>query len=185
MLVSEGKISWWGEIPPQANCSVLNAEGLIVCPGFIDCHCHLRQPGFEDKETIATGTQAAVKGGLNPVRAHAERLPFGDDCFDCILVVDALHHFCGQKEALTDLVRVLKPGGRLVVEEPDISRPIVKLIAWLEKLVLMGSRFLTSDRIERMLQDLGMETHVESDGRFIFWVQAQKTDAWRNLHDKM
>jgi demethylmenaquinone methyltransferase/2-methoxy-6-polyprenyl-1,4-benzoquinol methylase len=118
--------------------------------------------------------QAADKGGLNPVRAHAERLPFDDDRFDRILVVDALHHFCSQKEALTDLVRVLKPGGSLVIEEPDVTRPIVKLVALMERLALMGSRFLTSLHIVRILNDLGMVTHVENDGRFIFWVQAYK-----------
>ena len=120
--------------------------------------------------------QAADAGGLNPVRAHAESLPFDDDSFDRILVVDALHHFCNQQEALTDLVRVLKPGGRLVIEEPDVTRTIVKLIALMEKLALMGSRFLTSHRIERNLHDLGMVTHVEDDGRYIFCVQATKPD---------
>jgi dihydroorotase len=46
---------------------VLNAEGMVVCPGFIDIHCHLRQPGFEEKETIATGTRAAAKGGFTTI----------------------------------------------------------------------------------------------------------------------
>jgi len=40
---------------------------MVVCPGFIDLHCHLRQPGFEEKETIATGTCAAAKGGFTTV----------------------------------------------------------------------------------------------------------------------
>ena len=67
LLIREGKIVWRGEIPPQADYHVLHAEGLIVCPGFIDFHCHLRQPGFEEKETIATGTQAAARGGFTTV----------------------------------------------------------------------------------------------------------------------
>ncbi|MFC1915691.1 dihydroorotase [Chloroflexota bacterium] len=67
LLVSEGKITWQGENPPQADYNVLRAEGLIVCPGFIDLHCHLRQPGFEEKETIASGTQAAARGGFTTV----------------------------------------------------------------------------------------------------------------------
>ena len=46
---------------------VLNAGGMVVCPGFIDLHCHLRQPGFEEKETIATGTVAATRGGFTTV----------------------------------------------------------------------------------------------------------------------
>jgi len=49
---------------PDSDCEVINAEGMIVCPGFIDFHCHLRQPGFEEKETIASGSRAAAKGGF-------------------------------------------------------------------------------------------------------------------------
>jgi len=45
----------------------LDASGLIVCPGFVDLHCHLREPGFEEKETIATGTKAAAAGGFTTV----------------------------------------------------------------------------------------------------------------------
>ena len=70
ILVSDGKIAWLGKgeaIPSQADYDVLLAEGLIVCPGFVDLHCHLRQPGFEDKETIATGAQAAARGGFTTV----------------------------------------------------------------------------------------------------------------------
>ena len=70
LLITEGKISWVGrgkESPPQADCDVIDAQGLIVCPGFIDLHCHLRQPGFEEKETIASGTAAAARGGFTTV----------------------------------------------------------------------------------------------------------------------
>jgi len=70
LLIAEGKISWLGKgkaPPPQLDCNILHAEGLIVCPGLIDLHCHLRQPGFEEKETIATGTLAAARGGFTTV----------------------------------------------------------------------------------------------------------------------
>ncbi|HUT68884.1 MAG TPA: dihydroorotase [Dehalococcoidales bacterium] len=68
LLIKEGKIAWMGDgTPPEADYSVLDAEGLIVCPGFIDLHCHLRQPGDEEKETIATGTAAAARGGFTTV----------------------------------------------------------------------------------------------------------------------
>jgi len=45
----------------------INATGLIVCPGFVDVHVHFREPGFEYKETIATGSAAAVVGGFTSV----------------------------------------------------------------------------------------------------------------------
>ncbi|MFQ5997040.1 MAG: dihydroorotase [Dehalococcoidales bacterium] len=67
LLISEGKITRRGEISPKADYDVLHAAGLIVCPGFIDCHCHLREPGFEAKETIASGTRAAARGGFTTV----------------------------------------------------------------------------------------------------------------------
>lgn len=46
---------------------VLDASGLIIAPGFIDLHCHLREPGEDFKETIETGTRAAARGGFTAV----------------------------------------------------------------------------------------------------------------------
>jgi dihydroorotase len=70
LLISNDEISWLGRgetPPPQPGYDTLHAEGLIVCPGFVDLHCHLRQPGFEEKETIASGTKAAARGGFTTV----------------------------------------------------------------------------------------------------------------------
>ena len=70
LLITEGKVSWLGKgeaTPPQPDCDVLSARGQVVCPGFIDLHCHLRQPGFEEKETIASGTRAAARGGFTTI----------------------------------------------------------------------------------------------------------------------
>ena len=70
LLITGGKISWLGKgemTPPQSDYDILLAQGLTVCPGFIDLHCHLREPGFEEKETIATGTQAAARGGFTTI----------------------------------------------------------------------------------------------------------------------
>jgi dihydroorotase len=70
LFISEGKIAWLSTQPAGSlpeNHQVIQARGMVVCPGFIDLHCHLRQPGFEEKETIATGTRAAAKGGFTTV----------------------------------------------------------------------------------------------------------------------
>ena len=70
LLITGYKISWLGKgeiTPPQPDYEVLPAQGLIVCPGFIDLHCHLREPGFEEKETIATGSRAAANGGFTTI----------------------------------------------------------------------------------------------------------------------
>ncbi len=70
LIITDGKISHLGKgetLPPQTGYDVLKAQGLIICPGFIDLHCHLRDPGFEEKETIATGTRAAARGGFTTI----------------------------------------------------------------------------------------------------------------------
>ncbi len=70
LLIREGSLEWVGEnglgMCPDG-CQVFSAKGLVVSPGFIDLHCHLREPGFEEKETIATGTEAAARGGFTAV----------------------------------------------------------------------------------------------------------------------
>jgi demethylmenaquinone methyltransferase/2-methoxy-6-polyprenyl-1,4-benzoquinol methylase len=118
--------------------------------------------------------KARKKKDIWPVRAHAERLPFADEHFDRVLVVDALHHFCDQREAIRDLLRVLKPGGRLVIEEPDYHRKSVKLIALAEKLTLMRSRFRTPEEIRDMLTSSGTTSRIERDCRYSAWIIADK-----------
>ena len=66
ILVSEGQIAAAQpaiEGHPDG-CMVIEAAGMVSCPGFIDLHAHLREPGYEYKETIATGAQAAARGGF-------------------------------------------------------------------------------------------------------------------------
>lgn len=82
VLVVDGKIAEIGTsltsttIDPRIpGTQVLDAAGCIVCPGFVDMHCHLRQPGEEDKETVATGTQAAARGGFTMVCAMPNTTP--------------------------------------------------------------------------------------------------------------
>ncbi len=75
LLIAEGKILQAGGTVPLSKAQNLDATGLVVCPGFIDLHCHLREPGFEDKETIATGTKAAAIGGFTTVCCMANTEP--------------------------------------------------------------------------------------------------------------
>lgn len=118
--------------------------------------------------------QKARAKDLCPVRAHAERLPFDDQCFDRVLVVDALHHFCNQKEAISDLVRVLKTGGRMVIEEPDYNHKGVKILALIEKMLLMRSRFYTPQEIRNMIVSHGISARIETDGKYTAWIISDK-----------
>ena len=64
ILIEGGRISQLG---PQLDCpdaQVISASGLVVAPGLVDMHVHLREPGFEEKETVATGCAAAARGGV-------------------------------------------------------------------------------------------------------------------------
>jgi len=67
VLIEDGLIK---EVAPSLNLDggeIFDARGLVVCPGFIDMHVHLREPGFEYKETIESGTRAAAVGGFTTV----------------------------------------------------------------------------------------------------------------------
>src|SRR5438067_12388733 len=78
LLIEDGRIARVDK-KIKANVDVVDAEGLVVVPGFIDLHTHLREPGQEHKETIATGTRAAVAGGYTAVCAMANTLPPNDE----------------------------------------------------------------------------------------------------------
>ncbi len=67
VLVKDGRIAAVGERIDGRGAQVIDAKGLVVCPGLVDIHCHLRDPGFEYKETIETGTRAAARGGFTTV----------------------------------------------------------------------------------------------------------------------
>ena len=90
------------EIASPDGARVIDAAGLVVCPGFIDLHCHLREPGFEYKETIATGTRAAARGGFTTVCA----MPNTDPVMDSRAVVDFVLRLAREEGA----VRVLPIG---------------------------------------------------------------------------
>ena len=63
----------------NTSCEIFDASGLIVAPGFIDLHCHLREPGGEHSETIETGTRAAARGGFTAVCPMPNTRPVNDN----------------------------------------------------------------------------------------------------------
>lgn len=80
LLVRRGEIAeiaWQKQV--DTDLPVFDAAGLVLAPGFVDVHAHLREPGFEDKETIATGTAAAAAGGYTAVLCMANTNPPVDD----------------------------------------------------------------------------------------------------------
>src|SRR5262249_59001847 len=67
LWLGRGRVLAIGEGPGEEAEVVIEAAGLIVCPGLIDIHVHLREPGREEDETVATGTEAALAGGVTSV----------------------------------------------------------------------------------------------------------------------
>ncbi|MFD2443454.1 dihydroorotase [Bacillus sp. CGMCC 1.16607] len=78
ILIKDGKIASVAEDIAEDNKEIIDAKGLLVSPGFIDLHVHLREPGGEKKETIETGTKAAAKGGFTTIAAMPNTRPVPD-----------------------------------------------------------------------------------------------------------
>ncbi len=110
---------------------------------------------------------AASVPGLRPAAAASERLPFPDGSFERIIIVDALHHVAHQSTTANELWRVLKPGGRIVIEEPDIRTFGVKLIALAEKLLLMRSHFLSPQQIKELFPQARVDIFAEDSSAWV------------------
>ncbi|WP_404393303.1 dihydroorotase [Humibacillus xanthopallidus] len=101
LLVEDGVIREVGSVRPSGDVEVLDADGLVALPGLVDLHVHLREPGREDAETIATGSAAAAAGGYTAVFAMANTSPVTDTAEAAERVLD-LGRACG----LTQVVPV-------------------------------------------------------------------------------
>lgn len=103
VLIADGVIERTAPaLPVPPGAEVLDATGRVVCPGLIDIHVHLREPGHEYKETIATGTRAAAAGGFTAVCCMANTHPVNDN--------GAVTDYIRAKARVEGLVRVYPIG---------------------------------------------------------------------------
>ncbi len=86
VLIEQGKIAQIGENIAAGETPVLDAAGLTVAPGLVDLHVHLREPGFEAKETVASGCAAAARGGVTTLVAMPNTRP-ATDCPELVALV--------------------------------------------------------------------------------------------------
>jgi dihydroorotase len=120
VLIEDGRIVAVGPDAGDADARVVDAKGLVVAPGFVDLHTHLREPGFEYKETVESGTLAAARGGFTTVCA----MPNTDPPMDSRATID----YVMQRAAEGGLVRVLPIGcvtkgraGKLLAELGELA----------------------------------------------------------------
>jgi ubiquinone/menaquinone biosynthesis C-methylase UbiE len=117
--------------------------------------------------------QTRMKNGLQPVCAPTEILPFPDNTFDRIVMVDALHHVGDASKTAAELWRVTKTGGLILIEEPDIRKGAVIILALIEKLLLMRSHFLSPPKIASLFEKIGAQFEITTQG-FNAWIGITK-----------
>jgi dihydroorotase len=79
IAIEDSRIAAVGDALPTNGAEVFDASGLVVAPGFIDMHVHLREPGFEYAETIETGSRAAAAGGFTSICPMPNTWPVNDN----------------------------------------------------------------------------------------------------------
>jgi dihydroorotase len=122
VLIENGKISAVGpDLTAPTDCRIINAQGKLVLPGFVDLHVHFREPGFEYKETIQSGSAAAVAGGFTTVCCMPNTSPINDN--------QAVTEFILERARLAGLANVLPVGaitksseGKELAEIGDLRR---------------------------------------------------------------
>ena len=115
----------------------------------------------------------AASKGLNTACAPAEALPFLSNIFNCIIMMDALHHVLDQRKSISELWRVLAPGGHLVIVEPDIHKFDIIIIAILEKILFMRSHFIDDKKITFLVSEFFTDIQLQHDNSNI-WISAEK-----------
>src|SRR5271169_2714382 len=123
-----------GKIAPPQGTEVFEASGLIVAPGFIDLHVHLREPGQESSETIETGTRAAARGGFTAVCCMPNTKPVNDNASVTRFILDRAKTAAGVRvwpigaasvgskgEAIAEIAAMKEAG---IVAVSDDGKPI-------------------------------------------------------------
>ncbi len=95
VLLDKGRVAKIGAGISSPDAEVFDASGLVVAPGFIDLHCHLREPGQELSETIETGTRSAAKGGFTAVCCMPNTQPVNDNASVTRGMVERAASACG------------------------------------------------------------------------------------------
>jgi len=106
------------------------------------------------------------------VCGEVENLALKMNYFDAVIMVDTLHHVENHQKAILSILNVLKPGGIFILEEPDIRKFPVKLIAVMEKLLLMRSQFLKPEVVLKWIDTKDFTANlIEEDNNYYFIIK--------------
>lgn len=119
IFIENGKIAAIGEHLDYSTDEIIDGKGHVIAPGFVDVHVHLREPGFEHKETIATGSLSAAKGGFTTICAMPNTKPVPDSAKNLNLINGLI-----EKSAV---VRVLPYGSLTVAQSGDARTNLQEL----------------------------------------------------------
>ena len=162
ILVQEGKVTAIGANLDTEGCQIIDATGLVVTPGLIDMHVHLREPGLEAKEDILSGTQAAAAGGFTTVAC----MPNTNPVIDSSIVVAGIQ----QRAQVEGLVNVKVIGALSKGQEGKELAEIGDMIAagavavsddggnYVDKAALMRTGLEYTSMFDRVII-----THAEDD----------------------
>ncbi len=117
ILIADGRIAAY-DVQPHGEQTLLNAAGKIVCPGLIDMHVHLREPGREEDETIESGTAAALAGGFASIAC----MPNTDPPVDSQGVVEFIRHQAAEADNCNVFVVACVSKGREGKELAEIGQ---------------------------------------------------------------
>lgn len=126
VLVEDGMVAQVGASLPAGGAEVVEGDGLVLAPGLVDMHAHLREPGYEHKETIESGTRAAAAGGYTAVCAMPNTDPVADN-LAVIAEVRALGDKAGLCEVLPAGAITRDLGGETLAEIGEMAAAGVRL----------------------------------------------------------
>ena len=162
ILLEDGKVAVIGSDIRESDAEVIDARGLTVCAGLVDMHVHLRDPGFEYKETVETGAAAAARGGFTSIACMPNTKPTTDTPEVIDLVKQKAAQACGvhvwpigavsrgQKgQELTDF-EALKAAGAVALSDDGV--PVQSANLMRDGLILAHRQNLTMARVNPPLR---------------------------------
>ncbi len=181
-MFGPGDVGFFDRIAPLYDLAMPPASGSLLAAGF----AHAERPidrlldvggGSGRAAAAIVGPEVTVvdaspgmlarartRRGLSAIAADAGRLPIRDGVVDAAMIVDALHHLPDRDAALSEVSRVLAPGGVLVVREFDPGHPLGRVLEAGEHLIGMDSAFMSPDALADELGAHGFRASVIDRG---------------------